>query len=303
MANGNTVASIDVSLGVVYETDISTSIVADAYSNETTYESGDYAIFNRILYKCIVAIATPEDFNSEKWERVKLATEIEEIANTKELPEVTSLDNGKILKVVNGTWNKASPDAKIVFGQVTSFPNIEQFNFNKDALAIIKQDLTVPIVLSAPIDGKMYYFYRSKGSMFVWVGKDSTDTKIMYFTVNEQSTSDYQTINVTTETVGGSANQPLFVTVTKSGNTYTADYTYQQIKTAIDSGIVVYVKDTAQELIGENIVLTFSHIDPNSAPTDAYVFSAIKHDSYRANIVSLMFIDGSIRREETLINS
>lgn len=277
MANGNTVASIDVSLGVVYETDISTSMVADAYSDETTYGIGDYTIFNRVLYKCIVAITTPEDFNSEKWERVKLANEVEDIAN--------------------------APENKAAFGMVTSYPNIEQFLFYKDALTIIKSDLSVPIILPSPVNGNYYYFYRSKGSMFVWVGKDSTDTKIMYFTVNEQSASDYQTINVTTETVGGSANQPLFVTVTKSGSTYTADYTYQQIKTAVDNGTIVYVKDTAQEMIGENVVLTFSHIDPNYASTDAYVFSAIKNDSYKADIISLIFIDGSIRREETRINS
>lgn len=45
------------------------------YSSSNTYEIGDYVIYNNILYVCITAITTPEEFDNAKW----AATTIEEL--------------------------------------------------------------------------------------------------------------------------------------------------------------------------------------------------------------------------------
>lgn len=42
---------------------------SDAYSTSTTYNVGDYCIYQDKLYKCITAITTPESFTSSKWEK------------------------------------------------------------------------------------------------------------------------------------------------------------------------------------------------------------------------------------------
>ena len=88
MANGNTVATIDVtftnesnidvSFGEVTEVekDCSSTIIADLYSAETTYEIGEYVIYNSNLYRCIIAVETAEEFDSEKWSHIKLANDV-----------------------------------------------------------------------------------------------------------------------------------------------------------------------------------------------------------------------------------
>lgn len=52
-----------------------TKLGYDQYSNEETYDIGDYCIYNNTLYVCIVAITTPEDFSTAKW----TATSIKEL--------------------------------------------------------------------------------------------------------------------------------------------------------------------------------------------------------------------------------
>lgn len=41
--------------------------IADAYDNTTTYNEGDYCIYNNILYKCLVDITVAEEWNSSHW--------------------------------------------------------------------------------------------------------------------------------------------------------------------------------------------------------------------------------------------
>ena len=48
------------------------SMIANNYSSTQTYSVGDYCIYNHCLYKCIVAITTPENFNSNKWQQAIL---------------------------------------------------------------------------------------------------------------------------------------------------------------------------------------------------------------------------------------
>lgn len=51
------------------------SDLADAYDSTSTYNVGDYVIYNSILYRCITAIIVPESFDGTHWVR----TTVEEI--------------------------------------------------------------------------------------------------------------------------------------------------------------------------------------------------------------------------------
>lgn len=55
------------------------NIVADEYDNTARYDAGDYCIHENILYKCITAIATAEEFDSAKWEVTSVKNEISEL--------------------------------------------------------------------------------------------------------------------------------------------------------------------------------------------------------------------------------
>lgn len=51
--------------------EISTStgenVTFNEYDNTSTYSINDYVIYNNKLYKCIVNVNTPEDFEEDKW--------------------------------------------------------------------------------------------------------------------------------------------------------------------------------------------------------------------------------------------
>ena len=69
---------LDVGFGEVYVIDGNTAVkvIANAYSNQSTYAIGDYVIYEKLLYRCVVAISEPEDFDSEKWLNIKLADDV-----------------------------------------------------------------------------------------------------------------------------------------------------------------------------------------------------------------------------------
>lgn len=46
--------------------------LAEAYSNQNTYEADDYCVYQYKLYQCNTAISVPENFNSNKWDEVQL---------------------------------------------------------------------------------------------------------------------------------------------------------------------------------------------------------------------------------------
>lgn len=50
-----------------------TKLGYDQYSNEETYDIGDYCIHNNTLYVCTTAITTPEDFSTAKWTATSIA--------------------------------------------------------------------------------------------------------------------------------------------------------------------------------------------------------------------------------------
>lgn len=44
--------------------------LADDYDSTATYSIGDYAVYEGVLYRCITAVSTAEDFDDDKWESV-----------------------------------------------------------------------------------------------------------------------------------------------------------------------------------------------------------------------------------------
>ena len=67
----------------------------DEYKNTKTYAVGDLCIHNNILYKCITAVETAEEFNAEKWEVTSLCKE--EVANKTAIAELNENSNWKQL--------------------------------------------------------------------------------------------------------------------------------------------------------------------------------------------------------------
>jgi hypothetical protein len=61
---------------------------ADAYDSTSTYNVGDFVIYNNILYRCITAITVPESFDGTHWTR----TTVEEIITqiNRDLSSLTS---------------------------------------------------------------------------------------------------------------------------------------------------------------------------------------------------------------------
>ena len=52
------------------------SIVSDAYSGSSTYNVGDYCIYDNKLYRCITAVTTAESFDSAKWKETSVKSEL-----------------------------------------------------------------------------------------------------------------------------------------------------------------------------------------------------------------------------------
>ena len=64
--------------------------IANTYSTASTYDVGDYVIFNGLLYKCITAVTTPGSWNATYWERCVVTDEIG--GGGLDLPDNWSLD-------------------------------------------------------------------------------------------------------------------------------------------------------------------------------------------------------------------
>ena len=58
---------------------MSNNIIANYYDNTSTYEVNDFVIYDNTLYKCITAVDTAEDFDSEKWVATTITDEIKSL--------------------------------------------------------------------------------------------------------------------------------------------------------------------------------------------------------------------------------
>lgn len=66
--------------------------VANQYSNSSTYQAGDYCLYDGTLYKCISDISEPEGWNGDHWETV-LLTEVSGVSNYNDLQNKPSIND------------------------------------------------------------------------------------------------------------------------------------------------------------------------------------------------------------------
>lgn len=91
----------------------------DEYKNTKTYAVGDLCIHNNILYKCIIAVETAEEFNAEKWEVTSLCKE--EIANKTAIAELNENLTWQLAGEVKGKKEILIPaSAKEIYVEVGS---------------------------------------------------------------------------------------------------------------------------------------------------------------------------------------
>lgn len=102
----------------------------DEYKNTKTYAVGDLCIHNNILYKCIIAVETAEEFNAEKWEVTSLCKE--EIANKTAIAELNEKITIPLTPVsqVTGYFAQLYKQCNHIFGNgriagMTSLPKAE----------------------------------------------------------------------------------------------------------------------------------------------------------------------------------
>lgn len=86
--------------------------IGDFYSNQKTYDIGDYCVYINVMYKCIVPITTPEEWSPAKWTRTNAATEI--------LNCFTDVDNGKAAVASAITDMKVPTGATATFAQMAA---------------------------------------------------------------------------------------------------------------------------------------------------------------------------------------
>ena len=143
--------NLDTDFGTVYVLDgnVAVKIIADNYSNTSTYLVGAYVIYEGLLYRCITAIDEPEEFNPVKWEQVKLANEVDDIrkalsnkADIASLSEVatsgsyTDLTNKPTIPdaQVNSDWN-AETGVSVILNKPSIYTQSQV-----DAIAVLKAD-------------------------------------------------------------------------------------------------------------------------------------------------------------------
>lgn len=52
------------------------NLIANKYSSDSTYNIGDYCIYDYKLYKCNTQISVGEDFDSTKWDQTTIMAEL-----------------------------------------------------------------------------------------------------------------------------------------------------------------------------------------------------------------------------------
>lgn len=99
------------------------SIISDAYDNTKTYAVGDIVIYNNVLYKCITAITTAEDFDSTKWTATKVAELVADetivsftppASNTLSQEQINTLLTKTC--ILNATWGSLPKGTLIIKG-------------------------------------------------------------------------------------------------------------------------------------------------------------------------------------------
>jgi hypothetical protein len=99
------------------------SDLADAYDSTSTYNVGDFVIYNNILYRCITAINVPESFDGTHWARTtveEIITQINSELTFEQILQTSITTDGSL----SYTLDKAiSSDTKIIVKVLQSSRN------------------------------------------------------------------------------------------------------------------------------------------------------------------------------------
>lgn len=59
--------------------DLIVGAIAPKYDATATYEVGAYVQYNGEFYKCKTAVATPEEFDATKWDKIVITTAMQDV--------------------------------------------------------------------------------------------------------------------------------------------------------------------------------------------------------------------------------
>jgi hypothetical protein len=132
------------------------SDLADAYDSTSTYNVGDYVIYNNILYRCITAITVPESFDGTHWAR----TTVEEI--------ITQVNSN--LSAINKYFNSSEmySTTRVVsagLNQLTDFTvfttivyGIADANDNSNIQGMALTNVSLNVMVNVPSTITIYYY-------------------------------------------------------------------------------------------------------------------------------------------------
>lgn len=102
---------------------------ASAYNNQTTYNVGHLCTYQSKLYKCIVAIDNPEDFNISHWLRTSVSEVVNQVSNR--------------ISAVSDRIDSSLSDLADEYDSTSAYITGDYVIYN-DKLYIANQDISVP---------------------------------------------------------------------------------------------------------------------------------------------------------------
>ena len=152
--------------------------VAAQYSSSSTYNVGDYVIYNDSLYRCTTAITTAETWTAAHWTAAVLSADVANISESLKYQNLLPVHGAKINTLRNGIIYKWENETCIVSGLASSgsWDNIVS---SSDALPdYLETGKTYKFELNSTdsnINAQIYFF--SGGSSFY---EDVSDTFVFY---------------------------------------------------------------------------------------------------------------------------
>ena len=86
---------------------LSVLLGAEPYVNTRTYAVGEYCVYEKQLYKCTTAVASAEDFDSEKWTLTNVKTELTELNSSLTNTNLSSIQRVALTETTGSTGNIA----------------------------------------------------------------------------------------------------------------------------------------------------------------------------------------------------
>lgn len=153
-----------------YEDDVATINynIAPAYDSTSTYNVGDYVIYNDTLYRCKEAISTAEAWNAAHWTQAELSLETAEIKD-----DLTNITNCKILKDWSVTGKYIKTGSPYAVGDVIPLtPSTISGNYRYQIVDASENDVFIvngsagsAVMLWSFVDSENRLLSRSGGSV------------------------------------------------------------------------------------------------------------------------------------------